>query len=111
MGTIHVKKAVPPPAAICCSGKGDDWQKVSVRVIESKSVPDTFQIIGEGMVKVHKKIKSLSDLSDMELIEIKKAACNNKCCVLYVDIKGIYDNPAFPKENTLYYYWGNEKKD
>lgn len=89
-----------------------DWQKVEIRIIESRETVNKLELAGEAMLKITNQIKEISDLSEEQVMELKKKAAKDNCKFVYIDTKGIYDSPDFPALYTkqkMYYYWANEK--
>lgn len=98
-----------PYAQQCAINDSTDWQQVELRVMEKKNQKD-IDIMGESFVKVSSTIHSLADLSEAEIAVMKKNAAKYGYCIVYVDIAGHWDNPAFPHPGELYYYFGNPKQ-
>ncbi len=91
---------------------GEDWQKVEIRIIESRKTSKKLDLAGEAMLKITSQIKEISDLSEEQIIELKKKAAKDHCKFVYIDTKGVYDSPDLPtmySKGKLYYYWANEK--
>jgi hypothetical protein len=89
-----------------------DWQKIEIRIIESRKTSKKLKLFGESMVKTPSPIKALSDFSEDQLMEMKKKAAKDNAKFVYVDLKGIYNSPDFPalyNKEKMYYYWANEK--
>ena len=90
----------------------NDWQKVEIRIIESRKTSKKLKLFGESMINTPTPIKGLSDFSEEQLIEMKKKAAKDAAKFVYVDLKGIYNSPDFPalyNKEKIYYYWANEK--
>nr|WP_294860189.1 hypothetical protein [uncultured Fluviicola sp.] len=89
-----------------------DWQKVEVRIIESRKTSKKLKLFGESMIKTPSPIKALSDFNEDQLMEMKKKAAKDNAGFVYVDLKGIYSSPDFlalANKEKIYYYWANEK--
>ncbi|WP_341908146.1 hypothetical protein [Fluviicola taffensis] len=89
-----------------------DWQKVEIRIIESRKTPRKLDIMGESTLKITQRINAVSDLNEEQLMEMKKKAAKDGCKLVGIDTKGVYDSPKSPtfySKGKLYYYWGKEK--
>ena len=90
----------------------NDWQKVEIRIIESRKTSKKLKLFGESMVKTPTQIKAVSDFSEDQLMEMKKKAAKDSARFVYIDLKGIYNSPDFPalyNKEKMYYFWANEK--
>lgn len=96
-----------------CEIDGDfNWTKVQVFEVESTDMPKGFKANAEATMKISKPIKSLSDLNEAELKEIKKMAAKWSSCRVYVDVNGMYNSPDMPtiaSQGQLYYYCVRKK--
>ncbi|MGV3609694.1 MAG: hypothetical protein ACO1N0_02015 [Fluviicola sp.] len=88
-----------------------DWQKVEIRIIESRKTVNKLELAGEAMLKITKQIKEISDLTEEQVMELKKRAAKDNCKFVYIDTKGVYDSSYYTlySKGKLYYYWANEK--
>jgi len=90
------------------------WQKVEIRIIESRKTVNKLNLAGEAMLKITSQIKQISDLSEEQVKELKKRAAKDNCKFVYIDTKGVYDSqdpniPTLYSKGKLYYYWANKK--
>jgi hypothetical protein len=89
-----------------------EWSKVEIKVMETKDPPKEFKTKGEGAIKIHGPITSVADLNESEIEQLKKHAAKNKCCIVYIDTKGLWDMPKTPtmaSRGLLYYYFVKDK--
>ncbi len=96
----------------CEVKKKEDWEKVTIKVMEQKDQPKEFQLRGESILEIHGPISSVSDLNEKELKELKEFAARWESCIVFIDTKGLWDLPSFPtlaSQGLLYYYFGYNK--
>ncbi len=86
---------------------------VEIKIMEQKEPSEGYEVLGEGAVEIHGAIRSVSDLNDKEIQEIKKNAAAQHGCIAFIDTKGLWDSakmPTMASQNKLYYYWVKEKE-
>ncbi|MES2134598.1 MAG: hypothetical protein V4506_19785 [Bacteroidota bacterium] len=98
------------------SQKRIDWESVQIFQFTSTEYPfgkkhntDTTYAVGEMRIKIKSNPKSLADLSDKNMIELKKSLAKIGAKIVYLDLTNLHDMNNQEKKEFYILYLTTQK--